>query len=116
MIEATCHCGAVHIEVPEAPTQLTSCNCSICRRLGMLMAYYHPEQVNVVGTTVTYAWGDKSLAFHRCTICGCTTHWKSIDPAQTERMGVNARLMDPAVLEGVRVRKFDGAATWEFLD
>jgi hypothetical protein len=31
-------------------------------------------------------------------------------------MGVNARLMDPAVVAAARIRRFDGADTWEFLD
>jgi hypothetical protein len=31
-------------------------------------------------------------------------------------MGVNARNLDPQELERVRVRHFDGAATWKYLD
>jgi hypothetical protein len=31
-------------------------------------------------------------------------------------VGVNARNFDPAVIEGVRVRRLDGASTWKFLD
>jgi hypothetical protein len=115
MVEATCHCGAVRIEVPTAPTELTSCNCSICRRLGGLWAYYSPTQVRVVGETATYRWGDRTLDLHRCTVCGCSTHWTPIDPA-LDRMGVNARLMDPAVVAAARVRRLDGADTWQFLD
>jgi len=48
MIEASCHCGAVRIEVPSAPETVTSCNCSICRRYGVLWAYYQPQSVRVV--------------------------------------------------------------------
>lgn len=115
MIEATCHCGAVKLEVPTAPTQLTSCNCSICRRLGTLWCYFEPAQVRVTGTTATYRWGDKTLDLHRCATCGCTTHWTPLDP-NLNRMGVNARLMDPHVIADVRVRRIDGADTWEYLD
>ncbi len=25
--------------------------------------------------TDVYAWSKKSIAFHRCTLCGCVTHW-----------------------------------------
>ena len=75
-----------------------------------------PDNVNVVGTTVAYVWGDKSIALHHCGVCGCATHWKSIDPNQTERMGVNARLLEPAVIAGLRIRRIDGAETWELLD
>src|SRR5689334_1970391 len=98
MIEASCHCGAVtiEIEVDAAPTELTSCNCSICRRLGGLWCYYPPAQVRVRGATATYQWGDRMLDLHRCVACGCTTHWTPVDPAR-ERMGVNARMMDPAI-------------------
>jgi hypothetical protein len=31
-------------------------------------------------------------------------------------VGINARLMPPEVLARARVRKFDGADTWKYLD
>jgi hypothetical protein len=115
MIEASCHCGAVKIEVEHAPAELTSCNCSICRRLGTLWAYYRPAQVRVSGNTATYRWGDRTLDLHRCPTCGCVTHWTPVDPG-LDRMGVHARLMDPAVVAAARVRRVDGADTWKDLD
>jgi hypothetical protein len=45
MIEASCHCGAVKLEIQSAPNGVTDCNCSICRRYGVLWAYYEPAQV-----------------------------------------------------------------------
>ena len=115
MIEASCHCGAVRLEVAAAPTQLTSCNCSICRRLGTLWSYYPVADVRVSGATATYRWGDKELDFHRCQTCGCVTHWSAVS-GSGERMGVNALLMDAKVVAAARVRRFDGADTWKFLD
>jgi hypothetical protein len=47
MIVASCHCGAVLLEITEAPPEITDCNCSICRRYGVLWAYYSPRQVVV---------------------------------------------------------------------
>jgi hypothetical protein len=114
MVEASCHCGAVRIEISEAPETVTECNCSICRRLGTLWAYYHPRQVKfTAGSSATdlYVWGDKTVEFHTCRTCGCTTHWQSTDGANADRMGVNARLLEPTVLEAARVRKFDGASS-----
>ena len=119
MIEASCHCGAVRIELAEPPRQLTSCNCSLCRRLGALWAYYHPDQVRIAkgaGTTVPYVQGDRTLEMHHCPTCGCTTHWAPLDRPAADRMGVNARLIRPADIEGVRVRRLDGASTWKYLD
>jgi hypothetical protein len=114
MISASCHCGAVRLELAEAPKELTECNCSICRRLGTLMTYYHPDQVKISGDeTRTYVWGDKMIAFHSCPTCGCATHWTPLGQTSSERMGVNARLMDPEVIAGLRVKLFDGADSWK---
>ena len=118
MITATCHCGAVQMEIAEPPERLTSCNCSICRRLGTLWAYYRPDQVTFrtpSEATAAYLWGDRTLELHHCRICGCTTHWQGVDKT-VERMGVNARLMAPDVIAAVPVRKLDGAETWTYLD
>ena len=63
MLTATCHCGAVKVQVPRKPRSLTSCNCSICRRYGTLWAYYKDADVQLIaasGATDDYIWGDKS--------------------------------------------------------
>jgi hypothetical protein len=59
--------------------------------------------------TDTYVWGDRMLALHRCADCGCVTHWSPSDPAY-DRMGINARLLEPAVLAAARVKQVDGAS------
>jgi len=115
MIEATCHCGAVRLEIAAAPETVTDCNCSICRRYGVLWAYYNPAEVAVSGATDIYSWGERSLEFHRCKVCGCATHWSAVDKTRA-RMGVNARLMPPEVLAAARVRHLDGADSWTYLD
>jgi hypothetical protein len=118
MIESACHCGAVKFEIQDAPMDVTECNCSICRRYGVLWAYYSPAQVHIVATedaTERYLWGDKSIEFHRCRSCGCVTHWAAAGPP-TDRMGVNARLMEPDILAAARRRRLDGADTWKYFD
>jgi len=118
MIEATCHCGAVRLEIDAAPETVTDCNCSICRKLGVLWAYNSPTQVRIIppsGATAIYMWDDRELEFHRCLVCGCTTHWAAVDRSR-DRMGINARLMKPEILALARVRKLDGAVTGRYLD
>ncbi len=117
MIRASCHCGAVALEIEAAPVEVTDCNCSICRRYGVLWAYYPPAQVLVPADAATdvYRWHHRSIGFHRCRSCGCVTHWAPVDPARN-RMGVNARLLDPAVLAAARVRHLDGAVTERYVD
>ena len=111
MIEAVCHCGAVHVQVPHAPEEVKECNCSICRRTGALMAYYAPKDVRAMGATDVYMWGDREIEFHRCKVCGNFTHWSPVDKPY-DRMGVNTRLMAPELLRDIRVLEFDGADTW----
>jgi len=118
-LTATCHCGAVTVELPQRPRQLTSCNCSICRRYGTLWAYYMLRDVKVHakrGTLKNYSWGEKSLRFVRCGTCGCITHWEPVQRKKTSRIGVNARNLEPRLLANVRVRRLDGASTWKYLD
>jgi hypothetical protein len=119
MLSATCHCGAVRIEIPHAPETVTNCNCSICRRYGALWAYYPADSVRITGhpgNTAEYIWGDRMLRFVRCSHCGCVTHWEAIEPAPDSRRGVNIRNFDPLALGSVRIRRLDGADTWAHLD
>jgi hypothetical protein len=117
LIEAACHCGTVRLTAPAPPDTVTECNCSICRKLGARWAYYSPAQVRLprAGSTQPYVWGERMLAFHRCRVCGVTTHWQSLDGAQ-ERMAINARLIDGLDWDAIKIRQFDGAATWAYLD
>jgi hypothetical protein len=118
MIQDACHCGAVTLTCETAPQTVTDCNCSICRRYGVLWAYYSPAQVTLTppdARTDIYMWDDRSIRFHRCAACGCVTHWSPVDPAR-DRMGVNARLMPLEALERFRIRRLDGARTEQYLD
>ena len=117
MVQASCHCGAVELDLAEAPSEVTDCNCSICRRYGILWAYYSPRQVEIRARegTDTYLWGTRSTIFHRCRNCGCVTHWSAADPRR-DRMGVNARMLAPEILDRAQVHHLDGADTDEYLD
>ena len=116
MIESSCVCGAVRLAISRAPDEVTDCNCTMCRRYGALWAYYSPKDVTVPsGLTDTFSRGPKLSHFHRCKICGCVTHWSALDKTY-DRMGVNARLMEPEVLARARVLRFDGLDTWKLLD
>jgi len=117
LVEAACHCGAVRLQIDAAPETVTDCNCSLCRRYGVLWAYYPLVQVRFSqrGPTDIYMWDDLSLEFHRCAQCGCVTHWAAVDPSR-DKIAINARLMSPQVLAAARVRRLDGADTGTYLD
>jgi hypothetical protein len=97
LISTTCHCGTVSVTIPRRPRTITNCNCSICRRYGVLWAYYQEDTVSVqapAGATEAYSWGRNALRFVRCKTC----------------VGVNARLFEPEQLVPVTIRLLDGAA------
>jgi len=113
VIEASCHCGAVKLQLPKAPEEVVSCNCSLCSKLAWLGAYYNPAEVKLITSRElidTYVWGDRSIQICHCKTCGCTTHWESIDPELTDRMGINARMMTAIDLENIQIRHVDGAS------
>lgn len=118
-LEGSCHCGAVRLVLPSVPEVATSCNCSLCRRLAALWVYYPFGSVVVTGHpehTDAYIQGDRTLRTLRCSTCGCTTHWEPLGSEPGARHGVNLRNFDPDLVASVRVRRFDGADTWQFLD
>ncbi|MEP5569735.1 MAG: GFA family protein [Halioglobus sp.] len=119
MITGSCHCGAISFELDDQPEWLTQCNCSICRRLGTVWAHASVDKVKVQGdpdASLAYTWGDKELAFHTCKNCGSTTHWVACEPKEDAVMAVNTRLVDPEQIAEIRVRQFDGADSWRYLD
>ena len=116
---ANCHCGKVSIVLARKPRQLTECNCSICRRYGAQWAYGTPKTMTVKaeeGVLGCYTWGDKCIEFYHCRNCGSLTHYESIDKGADSRIAVNARMLPMKEVEGIRIRHFDGANSWEFLD
>lgn len=118
MIEGSCHCGDVKIVLEASPTELTECNCSICRRYGVLWAYYSKHQVRIdaIGAPQhTYICNGQTQLFFRCARCGCVSHWAPLDQNRSD-MGVNARLLDPSVLAQAKLHHLDGAVTDQYLD
>lgn len=118
MLNGACHCGLVRIDVPAAPAQLILCNCSICRRYGVLWAFYPREVVKLTGHpahTTGYIWGERTIETFRCTGCGCVTHWESLSPTAS-KVSVNMRNFDPHEIGDAQLRRFDGAQTWTYLD
>ena len=119
MLSASCHCGAVQIKVARKLHSLTECTCSICRRYGAQWAYCTRKTAKVSwapNSVSAYSWGKKSLEFYHCNICGCLTHYESTDKSDAGRIAVNARMMSPTDIVGIKVRTFDGADTWKYLD
>jgi hypothetical protein len=114
-VVATCHCGRARITLPRKPEQITQCNCSLCAKTGFRGVYFSSEELEIDGEFDSYVREDLKqpyLATHRCNTCGILTHWTPLSDPPHERMGVNSRLIDEALLEGVPVQHVDGRS-WD---
>lgn len=118
MLEGACHCGAVRWSFEGIPESATACNCTVCRRYGVLWLYdYEGEGIRVSGPTRVYTRG-RALGFHFCPDCGCVAYWRALAPSEDgrRRIAVNLRLAEqPAAVAGVIIDHFDGLDSFDDL-
>ena len=117
MIQGSCLCGEVRWQFAGQPDGATACNCTACRRYGVLWAYdYENEGILVSGRTQAYVRG-KALAFHFCPTCGCVAFWRGLqkDKEGRVRIAVNLRLTDPEAVANIPIDHFDGLNTFDDL-
>lgn len=109
-VVAACHCGKATITLPRRPELVLECNCSLCAVTGWRGVYCRPDEAIIAGDFDSYVRSDIEpfITLWRCANCGIQTHWTPLANAPQDRMGVNARLLDPAVLDGVPVQTADG--------
>ena len=117
MIHGSCHCGAVTWRLDHLPESATACNCTVCRRYGVLWAYdWENEGIHVSGPTRAYVRGHY-IEFHFCPTCACVTWWRGISPNAEgrRRIAVNLRMTEPEPIAQVPIRHFDGLDKFEDL-
>ena len=109
----SCHCGAVRAILAYAPTELTQCNCSLCTKSGFRGVYAPADDVTITGELSGYIRsdiGEPMITNWRCARCGIGTHWTPLTPPPHDRIGINARLFDPAQVAALPVNHVDGAS------
>jgi hypothetical protein len=117
MITGTCHCQRVRWEFDGEPDGATACNCTVCRRYGVLWAYdYEDKGIRTSGPTAAYLRG-QAIEFHFCPHCGCVAWWRAqkTDAAGSRRIAVNLRLAEPDAVAAIPIDHFDGLDTFSDL-
>lgn len=113
-LEGSCHCGAVHWRFDGQPDGATACNCTVCRRYGVLWAYdYEGHGIHVRGPTRAYVRG-QAIEFHFCPQCGCVSHWRGLrtEDDGRRRIAVNLRLAEPEAVAAIPIDHFDGLVSF----
>jgi hypothetical protein len=109
-----CHCGRVQFDV-QAPAELEAveCNCSICRKSGFLHLIVSKSRFTLIRgseslSTYTFNTGVARHLF--CRVCGVKSFY--VPRSNPDGYSVNVRCLEPATINKVTVKPFDGN-NWE---
>ncbi len=107
----SCHCGAVTFEIETDFPELTTCDCSICRRRGALMVKVHESRMKLLTgseSLAEYQFHTMTARHYFCRTCGIYPfHRKRVTP---DYFGVNVGCLRDFDASGIPVRRAVGAA------
>ncbi len=109
----SCHCGAVTYEVSMDLQAVISCNCSICRRTGTLLAFVPGDQFKLLsgeGALTDYQFNKQVIHHLFCSTCGVRSFARGTDREGKPTAAINVRCLDGVDLEQVKVHHYDGAS------
>ena len=108
-----CHCGKVAYEVDLALEHAVQCNCSICAKRGLLLAFAPAEQFRLLSGRADlqdYRFNTGKIGHLFCRTCGVESFAEGEVPGTGASMrAINLRCVQGLDLESVPIRKFDGA-------
>jgi hypothetical protein len=111
VLQGSCHCGAVRFEIETDFPELTTCDCSICKKKNALMVKVHESKFRLLAgqdALTEYQFHTKTARHYFCKVCGIYPfHRKRVTP---DNLGINVQCLEDANLEGVPVRRAVGAA------
>jgi hypothetical protein len=108
----SCHCGAVRYVAQSPPiTHAISCNCSMCRRKGSLLAFIPASDFTLEAGSdalADYQFNRKAIHHLFCRTCGVTSFARGAQPDGTEMIALNVRCLDEIDLDALTVNRIDG--------
>lgn len=108
----SCHCGAVRFEAKCPPiTAAMSCNCSYCRKYGGLLTFIPASGFTLQSgqdSLVNYQFNNKVIDHLFCATCGIASFGRGTGPDGTAMVALNARCLDEADLDAIKIHHFDG--------
>jgi len=107
--QGSCHCQAVRFEIDSDFPELTTCDCSICRRKNALMIKVHEGAFRLLAgadALTLYQFHTRTARHYFCRTCGIYPfHRKRSAP---DSYGVNVYCLDGFDPAGIPVRATDG--------
>ncbi|MEC5386563.1 GFA family protein [Uliginosibacterium sp. H3] len=111
--KGSCHCGQVAFEVQGEIPEVTSCNCSICQRKGVLMWFVPPQAVALLTSPEhvgSYMFNKHAINHRFCAACGIHTFGEARAPNGDPVYAINVRCLEGVDLSALKVQHFNGRA------
>ena len=109
--EGGCHCGCVRYEAKADLGHVMSCNCSICQKHGLMLAFIPAEQFKLVaGEDALSDYQFNKMKVHHlfCRHCGVESFARGSKPDGTAMIAVNVRCLDGIDAASLSPTAFDG--------
>ena len=110
-LRGSCHCGRVRFQIESDLAELTTCDCSICRRKNALMVTVHESHFALLDgadALTEYRFHTQTARHFFCRHCGIYPfHRKRVTP---DFVGINVFCLDDFDPAGIPVRATHGAA------
>ena len=113
LYRGSCHCSQIQFEVDLELTQMISCNCSICKKKGYLLAFVPDEHFKLVSgesELKDYQFGKKNVHHYFCSHCGVTSFASGKGPDGKKMCAINIRCLIDVNLDSIKIQNFDGAS------
>ena len=109
-LQGSCHCGAIRFRISSDFPELTTCDCSICKRKNALMVKVHQDQFELLAgadSLVEYQFHTFTARHYFCRACGIYPfHRKRVTP---DFFGINVFCLEGFDPAGIPVRATIGA-------
>jgi hypothetical protein len=112
--EGGCHCGRVRFRVSADLALLSECNCSICRKKGILHLVVPPERFELLrgaDALSTYQFNTNVAKHSFGRTCGI--HAFYVPRSDPDKISVNARCLDGVDPADLRPARFFDGRNWE---
>jgi hypothetical protein len=107
----SCHCGKVRYEVEGELSEVTECNCSICRRRGYLMWFVPRDKLHLKtpdSEVASYSFNKHRIKHRFCSTCGSATFGEGSNAKGNKMAAINVRCLEDVDLTTLTIKQFDG--------
>ncbi len=112
--DGSCHCGAVTFSVDgKAPAQAMVCNCSMCRRTGVMLTFAPRSTLTLhsgENALRGYTFHTRKITHQFCETCGIEPFAYATAPDGTPAVAINLRCVPSIDLDALEIQRFDGAS------